>query len=66
MKKAQYYKISLKDGKLITELQIKDDINNFNDKRYMTDNLIQYSSESISHVQNYAHSIAFSDRIMQR
>ena len=39
MKKADYYKISLKDGKLITELQIKDDISNFNDKRYMTDNL---------------------------
>ena len=39
MKKAQYYKISLKDGKLITELQIKDDISNFNDKRYMKDNL---------------------------
>ena len=40
MKKAEYYKISHKDGKLITELQIKDDISNFNDKRYMTDNLI--------------------------
>ena len=39
MKKAEYYKISLKDGKWITELQIKDDISNFNDKRYMTDNL---------------------------
>ena len=39
MKKAEYYKISLKDGKLITELQIKDDISNFNDKRYMIDNL---------------------------
>ena len=39
MKKAEYYKISLKDGKLITELQIKDDISSFNDKRYMTDNL---------------------------
>ena len=39
MKKAEYYRISLKDGKLITELQIKDDISNFNDKRYMTDNL---------------------------
>ena len=39
MKKAEYYKISLRDGKLITELQIKDDISNFNDKRYMTDNL---------------------------
>ena len=35
MKKAQYYKISLKDDKLITELQIKDDISNFNDKRYI-------------------------------
>ena len=39
MKKAEYYKISLKDGKLITELQIKDDISSFNDKRYMKDNL---------------------------
>ena len=39
MKKAEYYEISLKDGKLITELQIKDDISNFNDKRYMIDNL---------------------------
>ena len=39
LKKGEYYKISLKDGKLITELQIKDDISNFNDKRYMTDNL---------------------------
>ena len=42
MKKAKYYKISLKDGKLITELQIKDDISNFNDKRYMTNNLTSY------------------------
>ena len=41
-KKAEYYKISLKNGKLITELQIKDDISNFNDKRYMTDNLTSY------------------------
>ena len=39
MKIAEYYKISLKDDKLITELQIKGDISNFNDKRYMTDNL---------------------------
>ena len=39
MKKAEYYKISLKDGELITELQIKDGISNFNDKRYMIDNL---------------------------
>ena len=39
MKKAEYYKISLKDTKLVTELQIKDDISSFNDKRYMLDNL---------------------------
>ena len=39
MKKCDYYKISLKDTKLVTELQIKDDISNFNDKRYMIDNL---------------------------
>ena len=38
-KKAEYYKISLKDGKLQTELQIKDDISFFNDIRYMIDNL---------------------------
>ena len=38
-KKAEYYKISLKDGKLQTELQIKNDISSFNDKRYMIDNL---------------------------
>ena len=38
VKKAEYYKMSLKDGKLITELQIKDDISSFNDKTYMTDN----------------------------
>ena len=37
--KAEYYNIVLKDGKLHTELQIKDDISNFNDKRYMLDNL---------------------------
>ena len=39
MKKAKYYKISLKDGKLITELLIKDDISSYNDKRYMINNL---------------------------
>ena len=39
IKKAEYYKISLKYTKLVTELQIKDDISNFNDKRYMTDNI---------------------------
>ena len=39
MKKAEYYKISLKDNKLVTEHQSKDDIGTFNDKRYMIDNL---------------------------
>ena len=39
MKKAEYYKISHQDCKLITELITKDDINNFNDKRYMIDNI---------------------------
>ena len=43
--KAEYYKISLKNTKLITELQIKDDISNFNDKRYMIDNL------TVNHIQ---------------
>ena len=38
-KKCQYYKIVRKDGKLLTKLEIKDDINNFNDKMFMTDNL---------------------------
>ena len=39
MKKAEYFKISIKDNKLVTEHQSKDDIGNFNDKRYMIDNL---------------------------
>ena len=39
MKKAEYYKINLKDTESVTELQIKDDISSFNDKRYMLDNL---------------------------
>ena len=39
MKKAEYYKISLVDGKLITEYTEKDDINNFNDKRYFINNI---------------------------
>ena len=38
-KKCQYYKNVQKDGKLLTKLEIKDDINNFNDKMYMIDNL---------------------------
>ena len=42
MKKAKYYKITLKDGKLRTEIELKDDNSNFNDKRYMTDNLTSY------------------------
>ena len=37
--KAEFYRISLKNGKLQTILQTKDDINNFNDKRHMIDNL---------------------------
>ena len=45
IKKAEYYKISLKDGKLITELQIKDDISNFNDEMFMIDNLTSKSHE---------------------
>ena len=31
--KVEFYRISLKNGKLTTQLQLKDDINNFNDKR---------------------------------
>ena len=38
--KAEFYRISLKNGRLQTILQTKDDINNFNDKRYMINNLI--------------------------
>ena len=38
--KAEFYRISLKNGKLTTQLQLKDDINNFNDKRNMINNLI--------------------------
>ena len=40
MKKAEYYKISLKNTKLVTELQVKDDISNFNNKRYYINNSI--------------------------
>ena len=39
-KKAKYYEITLKDTKLVTELQIKDDISNFHDKRYYINNII--------------------------
>ena len=38
--KAEFYRISLKNGKLQTILQTKDDIDNSNDKRYMINNLI--------------------------
>ena len=31
--------MSLKNNKLITKLQLKDDITSFNDKRYMVDKL---------------------------
>ena len=44
-KKAEYYNIVLKDGKLQTELQIKDGISNFSDKRYMINNLISKPHE---------------------
>ena len=37
--KAEFYKISLKDNKLVTELVEKEDINIFNDKRYQISNL---------------------------
>ena len=37
--KCQYYKIVNRNGKLYTQLEIKDNISSFNDKMYMTDNL---------------------------
>ena len=43
--KAKFYRISLKNSKLPTILQLKDDINNFNDKRPMIDNLISKPHE---------------------
>ena len=43
--KAEFYRISLKNGQLQTILQTKDDINNFNDKRYMVNNLISKPHE---------------------
>ena len=43
--KAEFYRISLKNGKLTTQLQLKDDINNFNDKRHMINNLISKPHE---------------------
>ena len=43
--KAEFYRISLKNGRLQTILQLKDDIDNFNDKRYMTNNLISKPHE---------------------
>ena len=43
--KAEFYRISLKNGKLTTQLQLKDDINNFNDKRQMISNLISKPHE---------------------
>ena len=43
--KAEFYRISLKNGKLTTQLQLKDDINYFNDKRYMINNLISKPHE---------------------
>ena len=43
--KAEFYRIALKNGKLQTILQLKDDINNFNDKRHMINNLISKPHE---------------------
>ena len=43
--KAEFNRISLKNGKLQTVLQLKDDINNFNDKRHMINNLISKPHE---------------------
>ena len=43
--KAGFYRICLKNGKLQTVLQLKDDINNFNDKRHMINNLISKPHE---------------------
>ena len=43
--KAEFYRISLKNGKLQTILQTKDDIDNFNDKRHMINNLISKPHE---------------------
>ena len=43
--KAEFYRISLKNEKLQTVLQLKDDINNFNDKRHMINNLISKPHE---------------------
>ena len=43
--KAEFYRISLKNGKLQTILQTKDGIDNFNDKRYMINNLISKPHE---------------------
>ena len=43
--KAEFYRISLKNGKLTTQLQLKDDINNFNDKRHMINNVISKPHE---------------------
>ena len=44
--KAEFYRISLKNGKLTTQLQLKDDIGNFNDKRHMINNLISKPHET--------------------
>ena len=44
--KAEFYQISLKDNKLVTELVEKEDINIFNDKRYQ-----------ISHLESKPHEI---------
>ena len=44
-KKVEFYSINLKNGNLRTEKVIKDNISNFNDKRYMIDNLTSQPHE---------------------
>ena len=45
IQKPEFYRIALKNGKLHTQLELKDDINNFNDKRHMISNLISKPHE---------------------
>ena len=44
-KKAEFYNITLKNGKLQAVSQLKDDINNFNDKIHMINYLISKPHE---------------------
>ena len=44
-KKVEFYSINLKNGNLRTEKVIKDNISNFNDKKFMVDNLTSQPHE---------------------